>query len=477
MFCWQHVAFRISVAAFLGHAAAGCAGSQPRPRSAPSEGSELPSPLGPSYVLMPVPSDDEDLLGRILPSAPVPGHAMEDTLQPNPCMEKLEPARTTPLVASFQDADELAIGARAAMVLQTFGFEADIQRATHFSYKLDTEKRIARPSTADYLACCKEKECGYGYISALIYGTGQYATLDETSASAKGSVWIATAEGSMRGSVLHRRNVRGWVAAMVTRSAQSAPNQDLSVLGFDKSVGYQPLSAKAEVESIYEPQRLWIDRSKASGYTITGAKGAITENEFVRRFRATTGSDELDDLERGRTKTLLVVSGVGTAVGLSALIWGLSRSRSCRASDADVDASQYDNCSTTPAQTASAQCAATDANGTCRSWYDPGAHTRDTERIWVGALGGTVAVISGAFMLVGFLKLDGYEQDHYLMRYEAELYVKRYNRIVLREAIREVEAGQRPAATIPTQPQTTRPRPAAIQPVLGLGTIGIGGSF
>jgi hypothetical protein len=134
------------------------------------------SPLGASYVLVPVPSDDDSILGRILPNEPQPGRSLEETARANPCADKLTDAKVSPMASTFEDAQDLQVQGKARAMLGAFGFSGDAEHATHFFYKLEASKRVSRQDTSDYAACCAAKGCGYGYVSALVYGDGEYAT-------------------------------------------------------------------------------------------------------------------------------------------------------------------------------------------------------------------------------------------------------------------------------------------------------------
>jgi hypothetical protein len=197
--------------------AGGCAPSGP-PQSPAQNMTPAVSPLGPSYVLVPLPNEDESLLGRIVFDAPEIGRSLDEVSRPNECGDKLATRTNGPLASTFEDAQELAGGGKAHAMLATFGFEGDAQAATHFYYKIEVSKRVAQMDTNEYVACCRERgTCGYGFVSALIYGSGEYATVAET--SAEGSVNIPVAGGAggfVKAKVLHKRNVRGYVAALVT---------------------------------------------------------------------------------------------------------------------------------------------------------------------------------------------------------------------------------------------------------------------
>ena len=216
-----------------------CGGaSVPRPLS-PSARGERPSPLGSSWTLSPLPGDDDSLLGRVVDAVPGEGQSLDEVARPNPCADKLTPSRTLPSVATFEDAEELSFGAKGSAALGMFGFSGDAARATHFVYKLETDKRITSVDTAEYEACCRAKKgCGYGFVSALVYGTGEYATAEETSGSGGVSVAFAKAEGTAALKILHRRAVRGWVAAMIrVTDKDRAPADGMGTLGDPSALG------------------------------------------------------------------------------------------------------------------------------------------------------------------------------------------------------------------------------------------------
>src|SRR4051794_21052888 len=96
-------------------AAAGCSGAVPAPRS--GKGTDDGSPLGPSYVLIPLPTEDDALLGRVLPQMPEAGRSLEETARGNPCADRLTAVKETPLSSSFEDAQELSFGAKARAML------------------------------------------------------------------------------------------------------------------------------------------------------------------------------------------------------------------------------------------------------------------------------------------------------------------------------------------------------------------------
>ena len=127
-----------------------------------AENAQLASPLGASYVLNPLPSDDDALLGSVLTGPPGEGRSLAEMARPNPCGDKLTDATTTPTVGTFKNAEELAPGRKASAALGSYGFAFDASEATHFVYTIETSKQEVRAATNDYVQCCKEKGgCGY----------------------------------------------------------------------------------------------------------------------------------------------------------------------------------------------------------------------------------------------------------------------------------------------------------------------------
>lgn len=409
-----------------------CAGQPPDVRFAPPAEHREASPLGGSYVLLPLPGEDEQLLGRIFSDPPSAGRSLEEVARPNPCADKLTEVRTTPLANTYEDSEELAVGGSARAMLGAFGFHADVQRATHFLYKLRTSKRAAQSDTNDYVACCQEKGCGYGFVSALIYGDAEYATAEETNASGGANISIATATGDATVKVLHRRTVHGYVAALVMvtdgrRTAQLGP------LGVAKEAGISEATVSDQVKSIYESGKISVCGTGAD-WKFCEKAGPITENEFVRRYAKITESDELAAHDRNRQNGLLI-AGLATTAGSAGLI-----------------------------------------AFSVATWPDKAT---DTEDMWILNLMGTtfggVGVLFGGGMTIGALSsTEGSPTDHSLAEYDGRLYAERYNRALLRRSIRDVQNG-----ALSSQPSWRTPieRPALVRPVVTPTFIAVEGTF
>ncbi len=142
-----------------------------------------------------------------------------------------------------------------------FGLEEDADAATHFYYKLDLERQVTRSATPEYLACCKDKgTCGYGFVSALAYGEGQYATAVENRAEGSFAIPVSgDARGFAKARILHKRNVYGYVAAFVT-----VPNETKA-----KAIGIlgDPIAARTEAteQDLPEREKARFERQKNSG--------------------------------------------------------------------------------------------------------------------------------------------------------------------------------------------------------------------
>ena len=421
-------------------------------------GEGLSSPLGPSYVLVPLPSDDDSVLGRILPSEPEPGRSLEETARANPCADKLTEAKTSPMASSFEDAQDLQVHGKARAMLGAFGFSGDAERATHFVYKLEASKRISKQDTAEYTSCCAQKGCGYGYVSALVYGEGEYATGEESAANASVDVLtVGGASGGARVKVLHKRKVKGWLAAVVTVTDPSK-GQALGPLGVAQAAGITEASIPATVKSIYDREKVEIKTAGAS-YVLSDAKtGEVKENEFVRRFRGVTGSNELDLYERRRNPFAFYTSGALTAISAGVAVYGfLNLTRPCDKSDVDPDGSFV-----------SSDCQATNNKSPfgINNTFDPNA-TRENGLGIAMAIGGTAGFVGfGAWFLYLLFKTDGGADEHYLSEHDATLYVTRYNRALLRRTIKDVQKTQ--SRWVPT---------LRMEPTVGLGFTGLRGTF
>lgn len=423
---------RPSIAALVSLAslAVACGGPQPPKLGGAGEGREA-SPLGPSYVLMTLPNEDDTLLGRVIPRPPEPGRALEEIARPNPCEAHLAEARLSPMASDFEDAEEISQGAKGRAVLGTFGFSGAAERATHFLYKLSTTRRASRADTTEYEACCKENDCGYGYVSALVYGEGEYAAGEETSASGGVDVAVASASGETRVRVLKKRKVKGWIAAVV-RVTDRAKGEALTPLGVStEELGIEEEKPSDLVKSIYENEKLSVVVKKSEWSFSDGRGAPVTENDFVRRYERVTGSDELESALGRRNTGKVVLFGGLTALGL-----GLTATSAYIALGTDTD-------------------------------------SEGQILLIAGGVVGLGLTIPMSILFVSHLtserKYDGSPYDHVLGESDARRLVNRYNRKLLRKAIRDA-SGERESMWL-------EPPTLTLRPFVGLGGAGISGSF
>jgi len=431
-------------------------GAPPTPRTPAGSSGGAANPLGPSYVLIPLPTEDDALLGRILPSEPAPGRSLEETARANPCADKLSEPKTSPTASSFEDAQEVRAQAGAKAMLGAFGFSGDMEQATHFVYKLETSKRIARQDTADYAACCAAKGCGYGYVSALVYGEGEYATGEETRASGQIDVLaVGGASGGARVKVLHRRKVKGWLAAVVTVT-DAKKGEALGPLGVAQAAGITEAGVPETVKKIYEREKIDVT-TEAGGFRFVSAKdGAIKENEFVRRFRKVTGSDELDDIETRRNKGSFYTAAALTAVSAGLGVYGfLNLTRPCSKEDAANDSSDCFKQIPSPSGGTPQEIAGT---------FDP-SRNRENDMGTTIAIVGTAGTLGfGIWLLAAAFGPDGAATEHLLSEHDAVLYTSKYNRALLRRTITEVQKTQSSSSL-------------RLTPAFGMGTFGLTGRF
>jgi hypothetical protein len=173
------------------------------------------NPLGPSFWIIPVPSDDDSLLARTFAKPPDTALTLEEQSAPNPCADKLQDKRESEMPNHYEDAIDTKTSANAGALLSLYGFSADVSSATHLLYKVNTSKRLARFDTSEYMACCKEKGCGWGYVAALVRGEGEYASAIESSAAVKGNYSVISGGVSRSFNVSNKRAIKGYIAAII----------------------------------------------------------------------------------------------------------------------------------------------------------------------------------------------------------------------------------------------------------------------
>lgn len=435
----------------------GC-GGPPALKSGGQDRAGEGNPLGPSYVLIPLPTEEASLLGRILPGVPEPGRSLEETARANPCAAKLNEPTTTPLANTFEDAQEVSASASAKAMLGAFGFSGDVNRATHFVYKLDTQKRTGMTDTAEYDACCKEKGCGYGYISALIYGEGEYSTGEETGGSGGVNVAaIGSASGAASLKILHKRKVKGWLAAVITVTDKKAGEQ-LGPLGVAAAAGITEASVPDTVKVLYEKDKIAVEGSGTHFFFKDGRGEQLTENVFVRRFHEVTGSNELDDFDQRRNKFSFYLSGSLLALSLGTAVYGYTHlTRPCAAEDVDDS-----DCSVQRGDVFSPEVG-----------YDPNKTVTNGTGIALAGLGTLGTIGFGIWFLSAAFGFNGGVHDHYLSDKDAVLFANKYNRSLLRRTIKQV---QKAHSAKNETPRLGSP-PLRLEPQIGLTGFGLVGRF
>jgi hypothetical protein len=405
-------------------------------------------------VLNPLPSDDDSLIGRVIGELPSGGRSLEEVARPNPCAEKLTETKRVPALATFEDAEELAVGGKATATLGTFGFSGDVSRATHFVYKVQTSERLSKLDTTEYELCCKEKNsCGYGFISALVYGSGEYATAEETAAAGGANVVFLKAEGSAALRILHRRQVKGYVAALIRVSDPSKAGALASTgsLGDPSAYGVKLDAATlpTQVKDRYDRQRAEVTGNEGDWAFTIGGKFA-TENSFASSYRAVTGSRELDDVPRRKNSGLLI--GSGGALIASGVVFGLGIAnlhRACGRDDSHDNGANYfpryspnDDCASTPATQPSSRvgCSGTTAEFCA---VDSSRQTSNATGVGLVVVGGAAVAAFGAWFVYEFFTGDGRPNQHDLALPDAQLYTQKYNRTLLRNTVKETEQKMR----------------------------------
>lgn len=156
---------------------------------------------------------------------------------------------------------------------------------------------------------------------------------------------------------------------------------------------------------------------------LTDAKGVITENEFVRRFRNVMNTSELDGVEKRRNWPAIVALSSLLAVASGVALWGaLHVETSCDAEDElYTEGCDHRHSASSPPSEYE------------RLRHDPGFYydTNGTKPSDAGvaalALGGVGAAAAGLGLGFALVHGDGSPFDHTLTREQTEQYVHRYN--------------------------------------------------
>jgi hypothetical protein len=183
------------------------------------------NPLGASFWLVPTPSESSELLGRAFVRPPDATFSLEEQSQPNPCAAELSAPAPAEMKNHYENAVDVEHLASGQALLGLYGFSGRAATASHLLYKVTTARKLTRLDTNGYVSCCQTHDCGWGYVSALIYGEGEYVSASEADASGAGSYQLVTVSGQSRYQALERKQIRGWLAAVLTAHDRTSPAQ------------------------------------------------------------------------------------------------------------------------------------------------------------------------------------------------------------------------------------------------------------
>jgi hypothetical protein len=257
--------------------------------------------------------------------------------------------------------------------------------------------------------------------------------------------------GSTKLKILHKRKVHGWIAAVVTVTDESK-GERLGPLGVAAAAGITESSVSDTVKVLYHKEKISVEGTGDKYILRDGRGAAITENEFVRRFRRVASSDELDDVEVRRNLPSVIVLGSATGLSAAVAIYGFANlsvgcSPSNYVSGVDNDCSQITR---------------TDVQHHSSSVYLRNGTTTSGGALALGIAGAVGTVGFGIPFLIAFFGGDGSAQSHAITDHDAVLYTERYNRALLRRTVREVQRSH---------------EQSKIEPLLGPGFIGARGVF
>jgi hypothetical protein len=179
------------------------------------------SPLGPSFWLNPVPSETPSLLGRSFKRPPDAAFSLTEQSEPNPCEAALPAPTQAAMSNHYENAMDLSSTGNGQALLGLFGMTAEASHVSHLLFKVQTSQRLERLDSNEYVACCKTHDCGWGYVSALIYGDGEYLSGQQTDAAASGNYEVIQLKGNLHYRVLERKQIHGWLAAVLTAHDRS----------------------------------------------------------------------------------------------------------------------------------------------------------------------------------------------------------------------------------------------------------------
>jgi hypothetical protein len=210
-------------------------------------------------------------------------------------------------------------------------------------------------------------------------------------------------------------------------------------------------------------------------YGFTDGDRALTENEFVRRYEELTGALDLSGATRNRNPFWLYYGF--TASGVGAFLLGTAAYLSFATPQKTVDfGDQMPTMSSAPANCNFSTLQNVVQVGyemECNPPVDPGLGK--VFAITGGALMGTAIA---SFVVYGVLGYDGSSDEHVIAKSDASDYAARYNRALLRAAVRGTPVASLAPAPPPVPASDSIVAPQMrVLPVVSPGFTGVLGRF
>ena len=188
--------------------------------------------LGPDALLVPIPSEDDTLVGKVQIPRQKDSFTEAD-FQANPCAEHLK-IHDFKAERMVRDTRRFSTDLSGSAVVQVVKIGAAISQVTDYQYEFNVSRKLVADDTVDYAQCCSRLRggCGSHFVRELYYGDGVYRLLRNVKAGVSAGVpLLAEASAQTQYGVLGEQRFRGFFAYKVKETPAPPPEKQESRVG------------------------------------------------------------------------------------------------------------------------------------------------------------------------------------------------------------------------------------------------------
>ncbi len=188
--------------------------------------------LGDDALLIPIPSEDDTLIGKVqIPRQKA--QLTEVDFQANPCLKQLT-LKDFKAERVVRDTRRFQTDINGSAIIQVVQVGASLSQVTDYQYEFSVSRKLVADDTVEYAQCCARLRggCGNHFVRELYYGEGVYRLLRNIKAGVSAGVpLLAQGSAEAQYGVLGEQRFRGFFAYKIKETPAPPPEKMESRVG------------------------------------------------------------------------------------------------------------------------------------------------------------------------------------------------------------------------------------------------------